>query len=247
VPLLNLNINTMNGNSRRSEAIGGSYLKNPTKFYAEWNSEKKAFFYYDRDKKENVELKLPLQLVYLDERQTVGGWSSSEECSIYANEVKFLGKEDLTVKASKSNTVIAKGLYKDIKEKILAAGAKYYRSIYFLWEGRLLNIKVKGSSTAAWGDFATKSKNRFLTNYIVIDGFESKKSGGIKYTVPVFTIGGEITNADEVDAGAEPLYEYFDQKKTAGVDYNNNEGIHASIEEQVAEPVLVDDEGDLPF
>ena len=232
--------------NRRAEAVGGSYLKNPSELYLEWNSDEKAFTYYDKEKKEKVNLKFPLTFVFLDERQTVGGWNKDEECSIYANEVKFLGQEQLTVRTSKGTT-ISKGLYKDIKEKVLASGGKYYRSIYFVYDGRIVNVKIKGSATAVWGDFATKNKGKFLTNVIVVEKFEQRKSGGIKYTVPIFTIGDEITDPDTIDTIAEPLYEYLDQKKTDTPNVDADENIHASIEEQVAEPVLVGDDEILPF
>jgi hypothetical protein len=159
--------------------------------------------------------------------------------------VKFLGQEPLTVRTNKGTT-ISKGLYKDIKEKVLASGGKYYRSIYFVLDGRIVNLKLKGSATATWGDFATKNKGKFLTNYIVVENFEQRKSGGIKFTVPIFTIGEEIADPDAIDGIAEPLYEYLDQKKS-GVEVDENENYHAPLEEQVAEPIGVEEGEELPF
>lgn len=232
--------------SRRAEAVGSTYLKNPSELYLEYNSDKKAFVYYDRDKKENVAVPFPMKLVFLDERQTVGGWSNAEECSLYANEVKYMGKEPLTVKYAKGGGIVASGLYKDIKEKVTGAGGKYYRSIYFVYDGRIVNLKLKGSTTAAWGDFAQKNKGSFLTNYIIIESVENRKSGGIKYTVPIFAVGDEIADPDTIDAIAEPLYEYLDQKKS-GIELDEDDNIHASIEEQIAEPIGVEEGQDLPF
>jgi hypothetical protein len=42
------------------------------------------------------------------------------------------------------------------------------------------------------------------------------------------------------------LYEYLDQKKS-NYEPDENDDIHASIEEQIAEPVAVGEEDDLPF
>jgi hypothetical protein len=232
--------------SRREEAVGGNYLKNPSELYLEYNSDEKCFVYYNKETKENVKVGFPFKFVFLDERQTVGGWSKAEECSLYANEVKYLGKEELTVKYSKGKALAVKGLYKDIKEKLTAIGGKYYRSIYLVFEGKIVNLKLKGSATAAWGDFASKNKNKFLTNYIIIEDVVAKKSGGIKYTVPIFEIGEEIENGEVIDTIAEPLYEYLDQKKS-NYEPDENDDIHASVEEQIAEPVAVGEEDDLPF
>ena len=102
---------------------------NPSTKFIDWKSNDKWFSYYDKDKKENVQIPLPFKFLALDELHSVKGWNDATSSGIYSNEVKFISKEILTVKPFKGNE-IAKGLYKDIKDKVQSAGGHYVKSIY---------------------------------------------------------------------------------------------------------------------
>jgi len=82
----------------------------------------------------------------LDELHTIKGWNDATSSAIYSNEVKWISKDELLVKPFKGNE-IAKGLYKDIKEKVKAAGAHYVKSVYCMLEdGSIANLQLKGAA-----------------------------------------------------------------------------------------------------
>jgi hypothetical protein len=108
----------------------------------------------------------------------------------------------MTVKPFKGNE-IAKGLYKDIKEKIQSAGAHYVKSIYIMLEdGSLANLQLKGSAVQEWGEFTKKTRNRLPDEWIVVKSFKDGKKGAVKFTMPEFAFErslseGEAQMADE--------------------------------------------------
>ncbi len=197
---------------------------NPAKKFIEWRSNDKCFSYYDKDiaeslkgsdaevikEKANVQIPLPFKFLVLDELSFVKGWSDALTGNIISNEVKFISKEPLTAKCYHKNvkgesvtTEIAKGLYKDIKDQIVAAGAKYHKSIYVMLEdGSLANIKFKGACVGKWADFTQKTKGRLADEWIVVAKAEDGKKGAVKFSTPGFAFAkslneSEATQADE--------------------------------------------------
>lgn len=176
---------------------------NPATKFLEWSSERKCFEYYDKEAKVKKQVQLPIKLQFLEDFHTVKGFSDSEQTGIYSNEVKFTSTEELTVKTF-GGTEIAKGLYNDIRLKIIDAGGKYHKSIYALLNGELVNFQVKGSVVSAFSLFANGDKKlkitghsqRFESHFIEINDFENLKKGATKYTVPNFTIGEAYTSSD---------------------------------------------------
>ncbi len=188
--------------SRRDEVTGGS--KNPATKWLEWKSDDKLFKYYDKEAKEEVEVKLPLKLLFLKQMSTVKGWDSHNDCRIYANEVSRTDKEELTVKSYKGGNLIS-GLWKDIKAKVDQMGGKYFRSIYFLTEsGDIINIQLKGSAVSAWFDFFSDNRKALTDNWVTITGAKDGKKGSIKYSIPVFKLGDSVD--DDTDKNAEEVY-----------------------------------------
>lgn len=197
---------------------------NPATKFLSWKSDEKTFSYYDKDiaeslkgsseeeikEKANVKLNLPFKFLVLDELALVRGWSESLKGNIISNEVKFIGRETISakvyhknIKGEKVSTEIAKGIYKDIKEKVNTAGAKYHKSIYVMLEdGTLANIQLKGGAVKVWGEFTQKTKQRLPDEWIVVKESKQEKNGGVKYNVPVFAFErslseGEAEMADE--------------------------------------------------
>ena len=102
----------------------------------------------------------------------------------------------MTVKPFKGNE-IAKGLYKDIKEKIVAAGGHYTRSIYIMLEdGSLANIQLKGSATQQWGDFTQKTRSRLADEWIIVKDTKDGKKGAVKFSMPNFTFEKSLTDKE---------------------------------------------------
>jgi len=187
--------------SNRREVFNTPQSNPATKFF-EWKSNDKAFSYYDKEQSKNVSVPLPFKFLVLDELHSVKGWNDATQSGIYSNEVKFISKETMTVKPFKGNE-IAKGLYKDIKERIQSAGGHYVKSIYVMLEdGTLANLQLKGSAVQEWGEFTKKTRNRLPDEWVVVKSTKDGKKGAVKYSMPEFNFerslnDSEVEQADE--------------------------------------------------
>jgi len=169
---------------------------NPATKFLNWKSNDKCFSFYDRETKENVLVPLPFKFLVLEEMHTISGWNDATQSGIYSNEVKFISKETMTVKPFKGNE-IAKGLYKDIKEKVKAAGEHYVKSIYIMLEdGSLANLQLKGSAVQGWGEFTQKGKQRLVDEWVSVDKAIDGKKGAVKFTTPDFKFLQSITDVE---------------------------------------------------
>jgi len=191
---------------------------NPATKFIEWKSNEKCFSYYDKDiaeslkgsdpevikEKANVQIPLPFKFLVLDELSFVKGWSDALTGNIISNEVKFISKEVITAKCYHKNvkgenvtTEIAKGLYKDIKDQIVSAGAKYHKSIYVMLEdGSLANIKLKGASVGKWADFTLKTRSRLADEWVVVSKAEDGKKGAVKFSTPGFAFANSLSDKE---------------------------------------------------
>lgn len=209
-------------NSNRKQAFAQPQSNPATKFI-DWKSNEKCFSFYDKENKVNVPIPLPFRFLALDELHTVKGWSDSCQSAIYANEVKFISKEPLTVKPFKGNE-IAKGLYSDIKEKVKAAGAHYVKSIYIMLEdGSLANLQLKGASCQSWGDFTQKGRSRLPEEWVTVEKAIEGKKGAVKYYTPEFKFDkslseNENTMADDAFAILETYLKAYLVKAEPVVD-----------------------------
>ena len=187
--------------SNRKQAFTTPQSSPSTKFI-EWKSNDKAFEYYDKEAQKKVLIPLPFKFLVLDELHAVKGWNDATSSRIYSNEVKFISKEIMTVKPFKGNE-IAKGLYKDIKEKIVAAGGHYVKSIYVMLEdGTLANLQFKGSSVQAWGEFTQKTRSRLPEEWVIVKNAKDGKKGAVKFSTPEFTFERSLSDAENEQADA---------------------------------------------
>jgi hypothetical protein len=176
---------------------------NPATKFIDWKSNEKCFSYYDKETSSNIQIPLPFKFLVLDEMHCIKGWNDATQSAIFSNEVKFIGTETMVVKPFKGNE-IAKGLYKDIKEKVKASGGHYVKSIYIMLEdGTLANLQLKGSSVQAWGEFTQKTRSRLADEWIEVKTAKDGKKGAIKFSIPEFTFlrsinDEEANQADEV-------------------------------------------------
>jgi hypothetical protein len=239
--------------SRKAE-FAGTYEK-PAQKYLEWASEKGQFKYYDKAKGENVLIDLPKFLV-LSQFHTVKGWNDPSQSGIYSNEVKIISEEVMEVKAFKGGS-IAKGLYKEIKEKIHAAGGHYVKSIYIMIEGgEVWNLQLKGAVVQEWGESFNKCQNRFADEWVTIEKVDKRKKGRVEYTVPVFKFSGVISENDVINADnaydllAERLKIRDDERLPADpMDLKGKQigNIEQNFIEEAISEMLEDEESDLPF
>lgn len=181
--------------SNRKQAFAQP-ASNPATKFIEWKSNDKCFNYYDKEAQKNVEIPLPFKFLVLDELHTIKGWNDASSSNIYSNEVKFISKEVMTVKPFKGNE-IAKGYYKDIKDKVVAAGGHYTKSIYVMLEdGSLANISLKGSGVQKWGDFTQKTRNRLADEWVTVAKAEDGKKGAVKFSTPSFAFEKSISDEE---------------------------------------------------
>lgn len=166
---------------------------NPATKFLDWKSNDKCFEYYDKEAQQKVQMPLPFKFLVLDELHTIKGWNDATESGIYSNEVKYISKEPMTVKPFKGNE-IAKGLYKEIKEKVQSAGGHYVKSIYIMLEdGSLANIQLKGSAVQKWGEFTQKTKNRLADEWVIVSKAIEGKKGAVKFFTPDFGFEKSLT------------------------------------------------------
>jgi hypothetical protein len=185
--------NNIMSTSNRRQAFAQPQSNPATKFI-DWKSNDKNFSYYDKETKENVAIALPFKFLVLDELHTIKGWNDATQSGIYSNEVKFISKEVMTVKPFKGNE-IAKGLYKDIKEKIVSAGGHYVKSIYIMLEdGTLANLQLKGSAVQQWGEFTNKNRTRLPDEWVVVKTTKDGKKGAVKFSMPEFAFEKSYRN-----------------------------------------------------
>ena len=173
---------------------------NPSTKSLDWKSNDKCFEYYDKEKQEKVSVPLPFKFLVLDELHAIKGWNDASSSGIFSNEVKFISKEVMTVKPFKGNE-IAKGLYKDIKEKIVAAGGHYVKSIYIMLEdGSLANLQLKGSAVQKWGEFTQKTRNRLPDEWVQVTKAIEGKKGAVKFFTPDFSFERSISDTEAMQA-----------------------------------------------
>jgi hypothetical protein len=196
--------------SNRRQAFQTPQSNPATKFF-DWKSNDKCFSYYDKEKQENVLVPLPFKFLVLDELHAIKGWNDATSSGIFSNEVKFISKEPMTVKPFKGNE-IAKGLYKDIKDKVQAAGGHYVKSIYIMLEdGSLANIQLKGAAVQKWGEFTAKTRQRLPDEWVIVESVVDGKKGAVKFYTPDFKFERSIsdTEADLADEAFNVLETYL--------------------------------------
>lgn len=217
---------------------------NPAKRFLDWKSDEQCFSYYDKEKDERIKVELPFKFLTLKEMHTVKGWSDASESAIYSNEVKYIGTEELNVRSFKGGE-IAKGLYKEIKNRVKDFGGYYVKSIYIMTEdGEIWNLQLKGSAVQQWGEFTQKTRSRLSDEWVEVVEAEERKKGSIKYTVPVFRFNTSLSTeqGEKADEVYNTLQLYMDSYLAA-----------KEVEETInppAEPkadLVAADDDDLPF
>lgn len=185
---------------------------NPTKKYFEWKSDDKCFAYYDKETKQNVKVELPFKFLTLIEFHTIKGWNDKNQSGVYSNEVKSIGNDELNVRLFKGNQSV-KGIYKEIKESIVALGGHYTKSIYIMLEdGSIANVNIKGSSVQAWGDFTQKTRSRLSDEWIEVSNAIELKKGKVNYSIPEFKFATSLNDSqcNLADNAYNQLKSYID-------------------------------------
>jgi hypothetical protein len=188
---------------------------NPAKRFYKWSGSKGKLVYYDKEKQEEVEVKLPFEFLVLDQLATITGYNEQDASNYWSNEVRSVAKEEFTVRTSKGTKQV--GFYKDLAD-VRAKGAKYAKSVYIAHldgdEFVIGNLKASGAALTAWIE---------LTNKYVLDngkvrlvGSEEAKKGATTYFIPKFEWAPSETVEDEAAIRLDKeLQLYLNQYLTA--------------------------------
>jgi hypothetical protein len=236
-------------------------LENPCTKFIDFKSDKGKFFFYDKEKEEQIEVPLPIYLIVLDELSTISGYNKKNDCGIYSNEVHSTQKEVLRVKTFKGGESVI-GLYNDIKDSVKALGGKYTKSVYALLVNpdkstELVNLKFKGASFSAW----LEKKINPMKSVIGITEMTEETNGNTVYKVPVFVHFKLTQEFDERAIKADEilqdyLKEYMAQipekeiaKAEAVEEFVANENWQGGSRKQelIDKSKIDDNEDDLPF
>lgn len=190
-------------------------LQNVAKTFYQWSGDTGNFKFYDKEEKKNiiveVNAKKPFTFIILDTLSTIKGYSDSESCGFWSNEVKDTKSEVLTVRTKSG--IQAVGLYADIKDSIKAKGAKYCQSTYIAIKTEngleIANIQFLGSALKAITDFS--KDNKVMGVAVQIKSTIQGKKGKTVFQMPVFNTV-KISKKTLADATAldVKLQEYLD-------------------------------------
>ena len=170
-----------------------------------------AVKYWDKEKQEKVEVKIPFEFIVLDQLATVRGWCDDDSSNFWSNEVRSVGRDELTVRTAKG--VKAKGLWSEIKTNPEIAGARYHTSVYLAHQTEngleIAKLLLKGSSLKSWIELNSKGKPQ----KVVLTEFKDDKKGAVSFKVPVFERAEFSNEAEKNEAVAldKQLQEYFNE------------------------------------
>lgn len=163
---------------------------NPSSRWFEWTGEKGEVRYYDKDKKENVTIGNDFTFILLDQLAKVGGWHDASDSGIYSNEVKDTRQDVLVVRSFKGGT-IAEGIYREIKDRVNAAGGKFVANLYIAVkiDGvlKIAALQLSGAALHAWAEFQKSHRSELTKKAVRINGFTEGKKGRITFRVPIFS------------------------------------------------------------
>lgn len=160
-------------------------VKSPMKIYVSFNAGEGNFNYWDG---KELQVLPNLEMVVMDTRASIGGWSKQCDGRIFSNYFKSV-KDKVFVRAS--NKDILSGTYEEDKEKIKAAGGKYQTNVFALcyinseWVPAV--VQFSASSLAAWAEFNKDVKPWDLyKTKVSIGKSDLIVNGKVKYYMPTF-------------------------------------------------------------
>lgn len=183
-------------------------LTNPAQRFFEWKGDAGTLTYYDKEQKQNIEVKLPFRFLVLDEVVQVGGGVKrhGEYVGYFSNAIrsKHIAHAPLIVKTrvDKFTTVEAEGVWSHIKGTL--PGAKYVKGLYvaFIGDDKVLQIgylKFKGAANSAWIEFNNANNHRNVCEgaYTIKSRSEAKQNGNTTYFEPVFGWTDNVSKESE--------------------------------------------------
>lgn len=173
----------------RTRSKGGS--NSPVKKYLSFKGSKGKVRYYDKDKPEDereVEVD-SLDLIVLDIKSSVSGFNEASSSSISSNllDPYTTGTEEFEVKSKVNGSygVVAKGIWKDIKDEVYKLGGKFTTNLFALADlgngYEIVKLELNGSALSPWIEFVGEfeNENEVYDNVITISKgqLQTRKKG----------------------------------------------------------------------
>jgi hypothetical protein len=171
--------------SRTSTNTNYSRVPNPVRYFISYSGANGTFSYWDKDAKERVEIGNSVDLVLMDTRSAVTGWSEEFGGRIFSNRVKSTTKEQFNVRCGKN--AISEGLWADIKDRVKTAGGKFCTDVFALanvngsWEP--VQLELSGASLGDWMTMLDEvgGRNSLYSVVLTMSKGEQKKKGAVKF------------------------------------------------------------------
>jgi len=237
-----------------------NYVPNPAKHSLQWSGSEGVFYSYDVNKRERVNLELPLRFAWVESLSTITGYNEPDGFFIRANEIKDLKSEALNVhhyvtegsgdNAKSKRVNDFSGLYIEIKDQVKSKsyGGRFTTVVYAVADGDngpvksgdIIRIEIAGAALNAWID---KGFNHYDGGVAVYEA-APKKKGAVDYFQPIFkqeSIGPEV---DESAKNADTLVNNWVEQKasSSSVPEDSDEGPDEDVP-----PDFDDYEDDIPF
>lgn len=172
----------------RTRKRGGA--SSPVKKYITFSGSTGTFKYWDKEKKDNVELS-ELEVIVLDTRASVTGFNEGLGAGVSSNLVADTTKEELKVVSYTNGkpVTLAEGVYQDIKASLSSFGGKFTQNVICLADVgdgvEIVNLQLSGVALGSWIEFAASHPNDAYYDYkiTISKGALSVRSKG--ETVPV--------------------------------------------------------------
>lgn len=162
-------------------------LTSPVTRIFEWGGRAGKLTYYDREAKEQKDVKLPFQFLVLDQLACVTGFSKIANFRIWSNEVRPENlKTDKIIIRTKGEDLYT-GLY---DKNVVPRGAGYTQAIYIAYyteSGELAigKLLAAGSARGAWFDFR-KTRNVDNGKVIITGHGDLEGDDAIQWYPPIF-------------------------------------------------------------
>lgn len=191
-----------------SRSNPSEHLSNPATRWFEWDGAKGGVRYYDKEAKTRVSVGSDFTFLFLDKLATIKGWHDPSQSGIYSNEVKDTTRDPMVVKAFKAPGSLAEGLYRDIKDRVVAAGGRFHTSLYIAYKNgasglSTANLMLKGGALGAWMEFERAHRADILKQAVRINGMTSGKKGSVTFHVPKFEVHPVSPETDKQAAGLD--------------------------------------------
>jgi len=194
--------------SRRENASSGG-SSSPIAAYYRWHGNG-SIEYYNKESKEKEYID-SVNLVVLDIRNSVTGWSEANKSQIRSNMIKDVNKEPLVVKTFNGKE-IANGMWKDIKGDVADAEGKYTVNLICLntATGEVVNLQLSSDNLATWMTFREKNTEAAIYDAVLkVTAGEKKKKGATKWVAPEFNLGKLSAKDDKAAEDASAIVKAY--------------------------------------